>query len=96
MEFTEKRLHNPYKLELKAGTIEKILSFDNYVDRNPECKKVYKGVILFGHEFPGNRIEIRGVEEKSKELILYDDSSTPDLDWFKGSKKSPPNENDLR
>jgi hypothetical protein len=83
-------LYQAYKLELEAGTIEKILSFDNYVDRNPEYKKVYKGVNLFGRDSSNNRIEIMGEEENSNQLILYDDSTTPDLDWFKSSKRPKP------
>lgn len=83
-------LYQAYKLEQEDGAIEKNMSFDDYVDRNPEYKKIYKGVNLFGRDSSGRKIEIWGEEENSNQLILYDDSITSDLDWFKGSKKPKP------
>jgi hypothetical protein len=83
-------LYQAYKLEQEDLAIEKNMSFDDYVDRNPEYKKVYKGVKLIGHDSSDSRIEIWGEEENSNQLILYDDSANPGLDWFKGSKKPKP------
>lgn len=83
-------LYQAYKLEQEYGAIEKNMSFDGYVDRNPEYNKVYKGVNLFGRDSSGSKIEIWGEEESSNQLILYDDSVTSDLDWFKGSKRPKP------
>lgn len=83
-------LYQAFKLERLGSTIDKNLSFDEYVDRNPEYKKVYNGVNLFGRDSSGSRIEIWGEEENSNQLILYDDSATSGLDWFKGSKRPKP------
>ena len=83
-------LYQAYKLELIGNTIDKNMSFDDYVDRNPEYKKVYNGVKLFGRDSSDDRVEIWGREEKSNRFILYDDSKTSALDWFEGSKKTRP------
>jgi len=83
-------LYKAYKLEQKAGPVDKSMSFGDYIESNPEYEKVYNGIEISARESSDQKIEILAKAEKTGELILYDISTTPALDWFKGSKKPKP------
>ncbi|MDD3378305.1 MAG: hypothetical protein PHF08_12735 [Candidatus Riflebacteria bacterium] len=83
-------LYKSYKLEQDSGTVDKSLSFGDYIETNPEYGKVYNGIEFSARKSSGKKIEILGKDKKNDQLIFYDDSTTPALDWFKGSKKPKP------
>jgi len=84
-------LYKAYELEQQTGVVE----FDSYVKRITDYQKIYKNIELHGKRLKNRTIKIYGKSKSEGKCVIYDDSSTSDLDWFVGSKKSPPNENDL-